>query len=419
MLKTITKILTSSYSGAGLIFFVQVLTAKSMTVEDFGMIAATLALVALISPIVGFGLDSYIYKYSASNSGNLFYLMQPAKKYVFGSCCVAILFFLFFVENRETTLMAFMIFSQFSLGMSLAILQIRSKYNYFSILSLCQGFVRLMLFSVLIFFYGNVTLKVAVNTYFVSALIVLLFSSYVIYSDLKNTAKPRIEEYTFTSLVRDSLPFGIGTLSFIIYSQSVIYFINKFDGPKNAALFSVSYVFLTMTFMIPSVLYQKFLIPKLHALVYKKVDVSKIFAFGNTLMFILGVFFSFTVYIFSDLIVNTFFGARYLEASELLKSLTVIIFLRFISANSAAYLMTGNFMKVKNKIMLTVAVINVILMVLFVPIYGVDGAISIIIFSEVIISVSYIYYVKNKFFTGQDCKMFFGFDYKGIKRILK
>ena len=420
MIKNLTKILTSSYSGAGLIFFVQVLTANSMNVKDFGMIAASLSLVALFSPIIGFGLDSFIYKYSATNSGDLYDLLQSAKSYVFFSSFISIACFILFAESNKTYLMVVMLLSQFCLGLSLAILQIRAKYDHYSILSLCQGLIRLLLFSLVVYFYQNITLELAVGTYIVSAIIVLIVSICIIYLDIKNHAsEPRIKKYNTVNLLQDSFPFGLGTLSFIIYTHSVIYFINKFDSPESAALFSVAYVFLSMTFMIPTAIFQKFLIPKLHVLVQDTVDLSKLFSFGNTLMFTLGICFTFIVYACADLLISVIYDNRYSEASSLLRGLTVVIFLRFISSNSAAYLMTGNYMNLKNKIMLTVAVVNVILMCLFLPIYGVDGAVYIIILCEVMISTAYIYYVKQKFFKGYHYNFFFGFEYKIIKGLIK
>ncbi|TOM77354.1 hypothetical protein CGH69_24730, partial [Vibrio parahaemolyticus] len=61
-------------------------------------------------------------------------------------------------------------------------------------------------------------------------------------------------------------------------------------------------------------------------------------------MLILGLVFSFSMYLFSGVIIGLFFNEEYYQSVEILEFLSVIILFRFFSANSAAYLVTKNYM---------------------------------------------------------------------------
>src|SRR5690554_3415947 len=58
-LKPISLLWASSMLGAGVTFFTQVLIARWVGVSDFGEFSSALAVVTMVSPLAGFGIQAF------------------------------------------------------------------------------------------------------------------------------------------------------------------------------------------------------------------------------------------------------------------------------------------------------------------------------------------------------------------------
>ncbi len=82
--------------GAFFAFLVQVINANNMSVSDYGILSSSLALCAMLIPLVGLGFEQYIYKYSAENNFLIEPLIYPVIKYFFYYLYFVICYFFYF-----------------------------------------------------------------------------------------------------------------------------------------------------------------------------------------------------------------------------------------------------------------------------------------------------------------------------------
>ncbi|HGS4980830.1 TPA: polysaccharide biosynthesis C-terminal domain-containing protein [Vibrio parahaemolyticus] len=413
MVKTLFKLFTSSYFGAALIFYSQLLSANYFSLEVYGRFISSFTLISLLVPFVGLGLDTYLYKY-VSEGKKLTSLFGALTSYSILTLLMACLAYIFFVKENIAILMLTLLISQFLLSFTLVILQISREYNKYSALSMLQGLTRVLMILLFVNLLGWDDLEGLVKIYSLSACLIIIVCSIIIRKKIVKLEKSNMS-FDLMFLVKMAAPYGVGTVAFLFYSQSVIYILSVLGESEFSAIYAVSYVFLNIAFMIPTIVYQKFLIPKLHILMNEGRDLSSLYSSGNVVMLILGLVFSFSMYLFSGVIIGLFFNEEYYQSVEILEFLSVIILFRFFSANSAAYLVTKNYMSLKNKLMIVVATINLLLAFILIPVYGLYGAVVTTIISEFVIAILYVLYAKRIIFNQLDFKEMFKFDLVGIK----
>lgn len=396
MLRNMTKIFIFSILGAVLSFFVQVITAKNMSVHDYGILNSNLALCTMLIPIVGFGFEQYIYKFSSDYNQSLRSLIKPLSFYFLITGLVALFVFSIF-NNYNVNIIFILVISQFFLNFALSIYQIKKQYNKYSLLSLLQGCSRIIIISTGIYVFGIRNANEVVFLYVLSSLIVFSVSFALIFILLKDFNN--IYKITFKKLYSSCVPFGLSSFSYIIYSQSNIFILEKINTPSSAGLYSAAFLFLTVAYLIPTIIYQRFLIPKFHIWMKEGKNMDVIYRVGNLFLLMLGVFVSIFIIILSDFFIKNIFGSNYDEASNILKLLSITLIFKYFSSNSAAYLVTGDFIKIKNKMMLLTMIVNVLSSILFVHFYGLYGAVFSYFISELLIAILYVTYVKNKIFS--------------------
>ncbi|MNQ94770.1 hypothetical protein D3C85_1103050 [compost metagenome] len=104
------------------------------------------------------------------------------------------------------------------------------------------------------------------------------------------------------------------------------------------------------------------------------------------------------VALLSGVIIDIFFNDTYNASIEILRYLSLAILIKYISSSAAAFMMTNEYIKVKNKMMIISAFSNVALCWLLISHYGVTGAIISVIISELVIGLSYIIYCSRYVF---------------------
>jgi O-antigen/teichoic acid export membrane protein len=195
------------------------------------------------------------------------------------------------------------------------------------------------------------------------------------------------------SLVKEAHPFGIGVFLHLIYFQSAILILGKISGTAYAGLFSVAFTIVTLAYLLPGVIFQKYLLPKVHQLTAKgEVDrLFTIFGQGFRLMLMSGLSLAIVFYFFADVLILTIFGQEYTDAIIVLKGLSFCIFLRYLSSSAGVFLVSGELIKKKNQYMLLCALFSVTSNVLLVPFYGIKAAVFTTLLSEIMLLSMFFY----------------------------
>ncbi|MFA0069622.1 polysaccharide biosynthesis C-terminal domain-containing protein [Vibrio breoganii] len=397
MLKIILVILSSTILGAFITFLTQMLLAMHLAPQEYGVFSASISLVMIVTPLIAMGADGYLLKYHAENEGeiklfNSFYLRYFA-------LTIAPVFLIYLVIGSDIGNAFFLlVISQALLNLSTAQCQVRSKYYQMSLMLLMQSLLRIVLLSGVIFW--NDLFIDSVYYIYISVSVIIIFTVLIqiYYLNAKKVFYTgSIQRSDISDLTKLSYPFGIGVLCHLVYFQSDILILSKFLPSEQVAYYSLAFTVISVSYLLPSVIYQKYLQPKIHKMHHNNSkDERKVFIQGGKIMFYFGLTGSIAFYLLAEFVIVTFFGEEYSASIQFIEVLAICIFFRYLSCNAGVFLVSGNLISKKNTYMIITALLNVTLNFILIPKLGALGAAYSTIFSEIVLCVLF-YYGVNKY----------------------
>lgn len=405
--------------GAGCAFLTQMLLARRLGPDAFGAFAAALAIVSLATPLACFGIGGFWLKVFGQEGWQATRWFRSSLKYsVVTTFLVFMALFVWagFGPHDQMTRGLLMILSTFLLG-QIAIelvgtkLQLEERYFALALWQFLPHFLRLLLVAILA--YGLVdfmTLRgVAISYAYISVSVfslgvLLMWRTYDGTFELKGhgTAPVNARENrvigTVKQVAAQSWPFGIAGVFYLVYFQSDIIFLKYIWGNEVAGIYNVAFVIMAAVYMFPSVVYQKFLIPKIHRWAnHEREMFRKVFRTGNIIMFVLGLVAMVLTWLLAPWAVGVLFGEQYLEAVFVLRILALAAPIRFLATSVGSTLVTQEHMRRKVRYMGTTAVLNILLNALLIPLYGLEGAAIATVSCELCLLIIYIWGVRVVF----------------------
>lgn len=414
---TILLLSLGAYLGAALAFLTQVLLARSLSLEEFGAFSAALSFITLITPLAGFGVGAYWLKVFAEEGLQASRWIKPSVNFTLLSTMfvLAIIFlWAFFAPHNELTkylliILSFFVVGQAAIELASSIYQLEENYMYLAMWQFLPNAMRFLMLIVLWFFLKKEMSSMSVAVIFAMTALVMVASGVVVirraYFDdvslvghnvgrlnLENKYKPNIKD-----VFVQGLPFGLVGIFYLVYFQSSIISISYFLGNEYAAQYSVVITIMTGIYVLPNVIYQKFLLPKIHRwAVQDKVKLRYIYRKGNFLMFCLGVTLAVVFLFVSPYLVPAIFGEKYSDLTNILLVIACSIPIRFTATSVGSVLATNNHMMRKTKYMGFVAILNLFMTVFFITNFGLVGAAYAAVLSDVAL-LCFFYYSSNRF----------------------
>ena len=424
LLNNISLLWVSSVLGGASTFLIQVLLARQLTTNDFGVFAASYSLVSLFIPLAGFGVAQLWLKvYGKEGIGAKRWLHTSLKLVAINSLVVVCLILLWTVLGPNELGSQYVLVSLVLHMLGLVMLELMiAKYQLegrFSLISWWQfspNFIRLMIV-LSIATMTQVNLELAGGVYAFVGLGLIMVSAKQLYAmfrgdlslevqakqsgneKLKIVSTQEVDSIRLSSVFGKAWPFGLAVFFQMIYYQSDIVILKYLAGNDAAGIYNVAFVMLAIVFILPSAIYQKFLMPKIHYWAnYENEFLLKAYRKGNKYMLILGVLSALMIIATSSFLVPLLFGPEYSGAVILLNVLVLSIPFVFMAYNSGAVLVTKHHVYRKVKYMGIVAIINVILNVIFIPAYGAEGAAITTVASNLILFSLYFLAMKRHVF---------------------
>jgi O-antigen/teichoic acid export membrane protein len=169
------------------------------------------------------------------------------------------------------------------------------------------------------------------------------------------------------------------------------------SGDEQAGFYNIGFVILSAIYIFPSALYQKYLMPKFHRWAnHDRNRFYDVYQKGNIVMLILGIIISVVIFASSDFFIPLLFGAQYVKSIELVNILALTLPFYLVAFSVASTLVTQEHMKRKVIYMGLVALFNVILNLILIPIYQAKGAAIATVVSNALLLAIY-YYAANKY----------------------
>lgn len=406
--------------GAGLAFLIQIILARKLGSEYFGMFSAVFAMVTLVAPLAGFGISQLWLKVFGQEGWNAqrwlkpsFYFVILSTILVFISLCI----WAFFGNHDQLTrslflILSFYILGQVSVELVSSKLQLEERYLHLAVWQFLPHFMRFISITILLFGFTNWTsIEEIAYVYAFIAIIFLLVGVLQLVTmkkgdfKLKGHKEEKAKETNQVSLslvLQNTWPFGLAAFFHLIYFQSDIILIKYIVGDNQAGIYNVAFTIMVAVYMFPSVLYQKFLLPKVHRWAnHEKNKFYEVYRKGNIAMLVLGLTAMLLVWALSTWAILFMFGNEYQDSILILNILALSSPIIFVAFSTGATLVTQEHMKLKVKLMGMVALINLVLNFILIPIYGAAGAAVSTVVSNFILLMLYYYATETKVFVNK------------------
>lgn len=419
LLKSVSLLWFSSLLGGASTFIIQIILAQQLTPNDFGAFAASYSFVGLFIPLAGFGVAQLWLKvYGEEGIGAKRWLHASFYQLLI-SCLLAvslIVSWAFWGPNEPGS--KFMLLALVLHVLGLVMLElIIAKYQLearFASVSGWQFFPNILrlVFILLLVFIEQLDLYLVGIVYALVGILLVIFSVKQLYKMYVNgvnlgqsyekcdEACYDKKEVGLPTVFLKAWPFGLAVFFQLIYYQSDIVLLKYMLGNEVAATYNVAFVILAVIFILPSVLYQKFLMPKIHYWASHDQELlKKAYQKGNKYMVLIGGVSVFGILISSNWVISLLFGSDYLDSIVLLNILSLSVPFIFIAYNSGAVLVTSHHLYRKVKYMGLVAILNLILNVVLIPEYGAEGAAVATVISNLLLFFLYEFAIRKYVFS--------------------
>jgi len=415
-IKTILLLWFGSLAGAGFAFLVQVMLARHLGPSGFGVFSTAFSLSAIFIPLAGFGISQYWLKEFGKDGDLAIGQVLPSLRLVLinTTLIISLIAIWGLFGHHEDLLkytiliMSFYVAGQVSLELMTSKLQLEEKYTKMALLQIAPHFFRFCIILTIILLANsyltviNIALVyVLVSTFLVvfGILIMLKFAEGLVdlkghksFSDIESSSEPVQIEH----IIHGSWPFALAGVFHLIYFQSDIILLNYMVGSEAAGIYNTAFMVIVLVLLFPSVVYQKFFLPKIHRWANHDHDLFyKFFKQGNVVMLVLGLLAMVTVWMLAPYIVPILFGEGYDDSVELLYILSTTLPILFLASNIGSVLLVKDNMRLKVKLMGLTAVVNIILNLILIPLYGMVGAAIATVVSNIFLLTLYWYFGRR------------------------
>ena len=358
-------------------FFMGVLTARYMGVENFGLYSYLLAIFSIFIVLSNLGLNGIVVKELVLREkheeilGSALFLQRLAS-------FIITLGLLFWAVNYNSENKDFLLL--FLLMLPTLLIQSSNIYKYwfeyqvkskFSVIaqniSLVCGLLLKLLVIILNMDYRYLVAITILEQVILVGIVVYFFK-------IQTNFKLKINKSTCLDLLSKSWPLAISGLAFILYIRVDQIMIGEILGVSQVGIFSVAIKFIEVSFFIPIVLMSTFT-PLLVALREKSIqDYNLKMQTLYDIVSVLGFFIIGFLLVFGDLFIKYTFGLDYLDAILQLKIYSIVCLFYFLNSVSGRWYINEGLQKVALFRNILGLVLAITLNFLLIPIYGLTGA---------------------------------------------
>jgi len=413
-----------SMAGAGLTFVTQIILARVLGVDQFGKFSSAFAMVTLLAPLAGFGVAGFwLNTFGREGWQAQRWLPGSLRFLMFSTIFVLLLLWIWaWIGPHDTTtsrllvILSFHVFGVAAIELTGAKYQLEGRHRYLAGLQLAPNLLRFICVAFLLVLVqgagGSKPQLIYVAMIFAAvAIIVLLFGAHQIglmirgrlaleghETLLENASLNPAEQPGPWKVMSVSWPFGMAGLFYLIYFQSDIILIKYLVNESAVGIYSVAFVVMNAVYLFPSVLYQKFFLPRLHRWAHHAQDqLYRVYHIGNVTMLGSGLAAMVLLWLVAPVLLPVLFGVEYQAAVMLLIILSVATPFRFVANSVGAVLTTRNHMRMKVRLMGAGALVNIILNLGLIPVFGAVGAAVATVITEVLIMLMYFWYYRSVF----------------------
>ena len=401
-------------------FAVQLVLARTLGPNEFGAFCFALAIVTLIGPLATFGIGSWWLRVFGEEGCAAQRWVKPSLKFSalisFTVITILIGWALLGPHDSRTglliTILTGIVLSQVVIDLVSVKFQLESNYNGLAAWMLISHPPRLVGLLLMVFYVPFPSSLQVAFLYLAISIVVVLTGCFHLARFYKGslrfaeqhettysvTIEGYLKEPSLKSILVRTTPFGLEGFLFLVYYQTDLILLSYLDNKETVGFYGVSVVFIAAVCLLPSVLYQKFLLPKIHRWSYD--DGNKFKAFigkGGILLFLGGLPITLIIWCGAPYLIQLFLGEEYLPSISLLMVMSLAIPFRYLAVHLGNVLCTRDLIWTNLRITGFTAILNVFLNFLLIPQYGGTGAAYATVVSYVFLAVLFAVAVQKNF----------------------
>lgn len=373
-----------------------------------------------LTPLAAFGLPQFWLKVFGQEGWSALKWLKPSIIFALISTLAVIfiaVFWAIFGDHPDSTRCLYIILLPFLLG-NVAIelvtskLQLEEKYISLAMLLSMPSIVRLGLaVSVAwvmpridgLFLFGFVY-------FFVGVLATLFFLKEFIkiYKGAIDLVGHGVKQHVANGAVsagdvfKGSFLFGLAGSFHLVYFQGAVVLLAYLSSAGQAGIYNVAFLVMSAVYLFPNIMYQKFLLPKIHRWSRQNPEFFyNSFKQGSLAMLGLGVLACIAIWILMPYLLPALFGIEYEQAVTVVCLLSLCAPIRFMATSVGSVLVTQKHVALKVRCMAGVAIFSLSVNFILIPKFGIDGALLTTFFSELFLLTSY-YVVAKKYVFGSE-----------------
>ena len=371
-----------------------VLLARSLRKEDFGVFSFGFAFSLVFVIVADFGLSLLLVREISRDK-------KLASKYLSNSIIAKILFsivtlifaYLFldimnYSQEVKTVAYIMLLFSllQSFTEVYFSIYRAFEKMHYDALIKV----IRMVLLIGAVFYliqngYGIVAASMA---FLITEIIVLLIAALITYTKFVRVSFDFDYEFT-KQLIKESSIFFFSVVFTTIYLYIDQIFISKFRDTTEVGVYSAAANIVIMLIFIPQ-MYVNSIFPVISRFyINSKESLKLAYEKSFKYMFVFGLSIAAGIYVLADKIILFLYGKEFSEAVIVLKILAGYSFLKFLNPVTGYTLIAINKQGTRLFGQASAAVINIVLNIIWIPIYGIVGAAMATLITEIIFFLMY------------------------------
>lgn len=423
-IKSVSLLWLGSLLGSGSTFVIYMVLARKLGPDNFGLFSSALALATVSTLLAGFGVSQFWLKIFGKDGWNGLCWVPASLRFIYITIFAVLLLTLiwsYFGPHDKVTryiliILFFYILGQLSVDLVSSKLQLEENYFFLALWQLLPNLTRLLIVLGVAYFtlYSLNPIVVAIIYSFVG-LVFMFIGLFHIANLKKGNLKLKGHGdidwkndyiYNVKNVFQECWPFGMASILAFIYVQSTIIMIKYLCNDAEAGYYNIAFVILTSVMVLPTVLYQKYFLPKYHR--WANHDRSKFYLAykkGNVAMLLSGSVIAGLLFMTVDWLIPLLFGSGYGPSLTPTKILTFSVPVYFLSYSIGATLITQEHMRIKVRLMFIVAIVNILLNFSLIPAYlSVGAALSTLLSNIVLLTLYYIAAQKKVFSRREDRK---------------
>jgi O-antigen/teichoic acid export membrane protein/glycosyltransferase involved in cell wall biosynthesis len=385
----------SALGSAGLAFAVQAMLARSLSPSEYGRFTAALAVVTIVAPAVGFGVPSFWLKAYGTEGWAARRWMAVSVRFITRSALVCLVVTALWAwigtastGTRQLLLsMLPVVLTQGAIEMASVKLQLEEKFGRVAMWQALQHTGRLVLVvacwqlrarsEAIAFGFGCIGAIVTLGAWR-SVSVLRRGAAELVGHGPKSAsrgASAHLPTPSISELWRNAMPFGVSGLLFYAYGQSGLVIVSHLGTPRDVGTYNVAVTILTALYLLPTVLFQKLLMPRFHRWAASGDErLERVYRNGNKWMFASGVILGGIAALLAPFAIPLVFGRQYEQSVNVVVLMALSTPFRFLTVSASSVMTTRDLIRVRNRCAAAALVFSVVVGVIGVIAAGIVGA---------------------------------------------